>query len=166
MSKRILFLVPYPLHESPSQRFRFEQYFTVLRNNGHSYTVQNFLNSNNWGVFFKSGHTLIKLGALIAGLTKRVIVLLKSPMYDFVFIHREAAPLGPPIFEWIMAKVLKRKIIYDFDDAIWLTDREQESAILRLAKWRSKVGSICKWAYKVVVGMNTSVIMRLFLIKV
>ena len=152
MSKRILFLVPYPLHESPSQRFRFEQYFTVLRSNGYSYTVQNFLNSNNWGVFFKSGHTLIKLGALIAGLTKRVIVLLKSPMYDFVFIHREAAPLGPPIFEWILAKILKKKIIYDFDDAIWLTDRQQESAILRLAKWRSKVGSICKWAYKVSCG--------------
>jgi len=152
MSKRILFLVPYPLHESPSQRFRFEQYFTVLRSNGHTFTVQNFLNSNNWGVFFKSGHTLIKIGALIAGFTKRAIVLLKSPMYDFVFIHREAAPLGPPIFEWIMAKVLKKKIIYDFDDAIWLTDRQQESAILRLAKWRSKVGSICKWAYKVSCG--------------
>jgi glycosyltransferase involved in cell wall biosynthesis len=152
MTKRILFLVPYPLHESPSQRFRFEQYFTVLRSYGHSYTVQNFLNSNNWGVFFKSGHVLIKVGALIAGLTKRVIVLLKSPMYDFVFIHREAAPLGPPVFEWIMAKVLKKKIIYDFDDAIWLTDREQESAILRLAKWRSKVRSICKWAYKISCG--------------
>jgi glycosyltransferase involved in cell wall biosynthesis len=81
-----------------------------------------------------------------------VIALLKSPMYDFVFIHREAAPLGPPIFEWIMAKVLKKKIIYDFDDAIWLTDRQQESAILRSAKWRSKVGSICKWAYKISCG--------------
>ena len=73
-------------------------------------------------------------------------------MYDFVFIHREATPLGPPIFEWILAKVLKKKIIYDFDDAIWLTDRQQESVLLRIAKWRSKVGSICKWAYKVSCG--------------
>jgi glycosyltransferase involved in cell wall biosynthesis len=149
MSKRILFLVPYPLHESPSQRFRFEQYFEILRNNGHRYTVQNFLNSDNWGVFFKSGNTLVKLATLIAGFTKRVIVLVKSPMYDFVFIHREAAPLGPPIFEWIIAKVLRRKIIYDFDDAIWLTDRQHESLLFRIAKWRSKVGTICKWAYKV-----------------
>ena len=152
MSKRILFLVPYPLHESPSQRFRFEQYFTILRSNGYSYRVQNFLNSGNWGIFFKSGHSLIKLGALIGGLTKRVIVLLKSPMYDFVFIHREAAPLGPPIFEWILAKILRKKIIYDFDDAIWLTDRQQESAFFRMAKWRRKVGSICKWSYKVSCG--------------
>lgn len=152
MSKRILFVVPYPLHESPSQRFRFEQYFTLLRSKGYSYTVQNFLNSNNWALFFKRGHAFAKLWAIVAGFSKRLIVLFKSPMYDFLFIHREAAPLGPPIFEWIMAKVLKRKIIYDFDDAIWLTDRQQESAILKLAKWRSKVRSICKWAYKVSCG--------------
>ncbi len=152
MSKRILFLVPYPLHESPSQRFRFEQYFKVLDSKGHSYTVQNFLNSNNWGVFFRSGQILIKLVAVISGLTKRLIVLFKSPMYDFIFIHREAAPFGPPIFECILAKVLRKKIIYDFDDAIWLTDRQKESAIFRIAKWRSKVGSICKWAYKVSCG--------------
>jgi glycosyltransferase involved in cell wall biosynthesis len=152
MSKRILFLVPYPLHESPSQRFRFEQYFTVLKDHGYSYTVQHFLNSNVWRAFFQSGRILAKLAALLAGLTKRVIVIFKSPMYDFVFIHREAAPLGPPVFEWLLAKIFRRKIIYDFDDAIWLTDRQHESAILRLAKWRSKVGSICKWAYKVSCG--------------
>ena len=40
--------------------------------------------------------------------------------YDFVYIHRETALLGPPVFEWIIAKFTKRKIIYDFDDAIWI----------------------------------------------
>jgi len=152
MSKRILFLVPYPLHESPSQRFRFEQYFGLLEHRGYQYSVQSFLNSEAWQVFFDSGKTLIKIKLLVLGFLKRIIALFKSPMYDFVFIHREAAPLGPPVFEWIIVKVLKRKIIYDFDDAIWLTDRQEEPATLRLAKWRSKVGSICKWAYKVSCG--------------
>jgi glycosyltransferase involved in cell wall biosynthesis len=73
-------------------------------------------------------------------------------MYDFVFIHREAAPLGPPIFEWMLAKIFRRKIIYDFDDAIWLTDRVHESWFLRTAKWRHKVSYICKWSYKVSCG--------------
>jgi hypothetical protein len=73
-------------------------------------------------------------------------------MYDFVFIHREAAPLGPPIFEWMLAKICRRKIIYDFDDAIWLTDRVHESWPLRTAKWRNKVAYICKWSYKVSCG--------------
>jgi len=73
-------------------------------------------------------------------------------MYDFVFIHRELAPLGPPVFEWVLAKVFQRKIIYDFDDAIWLTDRQHESMMRRIGKWRSKVRNICKWSYKVSCG--------------
>ncbi len=72
--------------------------------------------------------------------------------YDFVFIHREACPVGPPLFEWIITKVLKKKTIYDFDDAIWLTDRKRESRWLQRVKWRSKIASICKWSYKVSCG--------------
>jgi glycosyltransferase involved in cell wall biosynthesis len=152
MSKRILFLVPYPLHESPSQRFRFEQYFGILHDHGYAYTVQSFLNLEDWKVFFGSGKTLTKFKAIVFGFAKRIIALSKSPMYDFVFIHREAAPLGPPLLEWIISKVLRRKVIYDFDDAIWQTDRPSESWLMRLIKWRKKVAQICQWSYKVSCG--------------
>lgn len=152
MDRKILFLVPYPLAESPSQRFRFEQYFGLLQRHGYEFSVQSFLDSATWRAFFSSGNTLTKVKALFIGLVKRFIVLFKSPMYDFVFIHREVSPIGPPVFEWILAKILRRKIIYDFDDAIWLTDRQQESWILRIIKWRSKVSSICRWSYKVSCG--------------
>lgn len=152
MSKKILFVVPYPLHESPSQRFRFEQYFELLQAHGYRYFTQSFLDLGSWRAFFKSGNTLLKIKALSLGLVKRIIILFTSPMYDFVFIHREAAPLGPPVFEWLLAKIFRRKIIYDFDDAIWLTDRAHESWLLRTVKWRQKVASICKWSYKVSCG--------------
>jgi glycosyltransferase involved in cell wall biosynthesis len=72
--------------------------------------------------------------------------------YDFVFIHREAAPIGPPIFEWIIAKLLAKKIIYDFDDAIWLTDKKHESRIEKAIRWRSKVANLCRWSYKISAG--------------
>lgn len=78
--------------------------------------------------------------------------MAQAPFYDFIFIHREATPIGPPVMEWLLAKVLRRKIIYDFDDAIWLTDRPAEPALLRIAKWRSKVGAICRWSHKVSCG--------------
>src|SRR6186713_282224 len=121
MPKKILFLVPYPVGESPSQRFRFEQYFSLLKDRGVQYRVQSFLNSHNWQLFFKPGNTFVKAWALLLGFGKRWVVLFQTLTYDFVFIHRETTPLGPPVMEWIMAKVLVRKIIYDFDDAIWLT---------------------------------------------
>ncbi len=46
----------------------------------------------------------------------------------------------------------EKKIIYDFDDAIWNTDKRNESFVERLVRWRSKVGSICKWSYRVSAG--------------
>lgn len=149
---KILFLVPYPVKESPSQRFRFEQYFHLLEQHGHQYIVQSFFNTHHWRTFYAPGKGLIKVSALLLGFIKRVHILLKVSDFDFVFIHREVTPLGPPFFEWCIAKVLRRKIIYDFDDAIWLTDRKHESWYLPILKWRSKVQTICSWAYKVSCG--------------
>jgi glycosyltransferase involved in cell wall biosynthesis len=152
MSKKIFFLVPYPVGESPSQRFRFEHYFSLLEKQGFSYKVQSFLDSGNWQVFFNPGKPLHKAAALLKGFARRWVALLQALRYDFIFIHRETTPVGPPLMEWLLAKVLRRKIIYDFDDAIWLTDRKAEHLLLRALKWRSKVGLICKLAYKVSCG--------------
>lgn len=144
--------MPYPLKESPSQRFRFEQYFQILEKAGYRYSIQSFLDSHNWQLFFKPGRIISKAFVLLKGFARRLFVLVSSPSYDFVFIHREAAPVGPPVIEWLLAKILRRKIIYDFDDAIWLTDRKNESLLLKAAKWRSKVRNICQWSYKISCG--------------
>lgn len=152
MPKKILFLVPYPLGESPSQRFRFEQYFSVLSKAGYQFDVQTFLDAHNWKLFFQRGQVVEKALALLKGFARRWIVPFHALSYDFIFIHRETTPLGPPVLEWILAKLLRRKIIYDFDDAIWLTDRKDEPVLLKIVKWRSKVGSICKWSYRVSCG--------------
>jgi glycosyltransferase involved in cell wall biosynthesis len=149
---KILFLVPYPLNEAPSQRFRFEQYFNDLKDEGHSIRVQSFLGSQNWREFFKMGRPALKVFLLLKGFLKRLWILFFIANYDFIFIHREITPLGPPVFEWIIGKVFRKKMIYDFDDAIWLTDRKKESFLLRIGKWRGKVASICKWSSKISVG--------------
>jgi glycosyltransferase involved in cell wall biosynthesis len=152
METKILFLIPYPLEQSPSQRFRFEQYFQTLSRNGISYQTQSFLDKDEWKVFFSPGNLLQKSFALLAGFAKRFTILFKLHRFDFVFIHREVTPVGPPFFEWLIAKLFRKKIIYDFDDAIWLTDRKQEGIALRVLKWRNKVSSICRWSYKVSCG--------------
>ena len=149
---KILFLIPYPLKESPSQRFRFEQYFKTLQNQGFTIQCQSFLSVNNWHLFYKEGHPLLKALTLIRGTAKRVYALLIAPSCSFVFIHREASPVGPPVFEWVLAKLLRKKIIYDFDDAIWLTDRVNESTFLKAIKRRDKVNQICRLSYKVSCG--------------
>lgn len=149
---KIFFLVPYPLKESPSQRFRFEQYLGILEKEGHSYRVQSFLDDSNWRYFSAPGKLLTKVLSVLKGLLRRTFALFTIRQYDIVFIHREAAPIGPPIFEWLISRVFRKKIIYDFDDALWLTDRQNESPGFRMIKWRSKVRSICRWSYKVSCG--------------
>ncbi len=149
---KILFIVPYPTGEAPSQRFRFEQYFNSLSNKGYTYHISSFLTISNWKLFYKPGYAIKKLTALLQGFATRVLDCFKALRYDFVFIHREASPIGPPIFEWVIAKILRKKIIYDFDDAIWLTDKLNEGNIEKLVRWRSKVSSICKWSYRISCG--------------
>jgi len=149
---KILFLAPYPIGESPSQRFRFEQYFEILSNAGHQFTISSFLSPEGWKIIYSKGNTLKKVKAVVQGFLGRLADLLKMKPYDIVFIHREAAPFGPPVFEWLISKVFKKKIIYDFDDAIWLTDKTDEGILTRILRWRRKVRSICRWSYKVSCG--------------
>ena len=148
----ILFLIPYPLDEAPSQRFRFEQYFATLQKKGHSFRVQSFLDQKNWRQFAAPGRLFPKLLILLNGFLRRLLILPFLSRYDYVFVHREVTPVGPPLFEMLIASVFRKRLIYDFDDAIWLTDRPDESWFLKSIKWRKKVGQICKLSYKVSCG--------------
>jgi glycosyltransferase involved in cell wall biosynthesis len=148
----ILFLVPYPQGEAPSQRFRFEQYLVFLEEKGVTYKLESFLDSATWSILYMSGYTFKKVAGILKGILKRIKTLFYIGNYDFVFIHREAAPLGPPLIEWIIAKVWKKKIIYDFDDAIWIPNTSDANNIAARLKWHHKVGLICSWSYKVSCG--------------
>lgn len=149
---KILFLVPYPVGESPSQRFRFEQYFDLLKKNGVEFSVESFWSLVAWRILYKSGNGLAKTFWLITGFLTRFWHVLKSVSYDWVFIHRECAPLGPPVFEFILVKVFRKKIIYDFDDAIWLPNTSEENKLAGWLKFHGKVKSICRWSYRVSCG--------------
>ncbi|MCG8322230.1 MAG: glycosyltransferase family 4 protein [Cytophagales bacterium] len=150
---KIVFLVPYPTRQAPSQRFRFEQYLHFFNHQRIRYDIAPFLDEATWKILYQRGKFKSKLWGIIKSLIKRkFLVLFGLFEYDYVFIHREAAPVGPPVFEWWIAKVLKKKIIYDFDDAIWLPNTSQTNRLAARLKWHNKVGSICKWSYKISAG--------------
>ena len=144
----ILFLIPYPPGRAPSQRFRFEQYLDALTAHGHQYRLAPFLTVATWAILYSPGKTTAKALGILGGFVRRVRLLFAVPTYDYVFVHREAAPVGPPVLEWLIAKVLSRKIIYDFDDAIWLANTSEANKIAASVKWHHKVADICRWAYK------------------
>ncbi|WP_426490592.1 glycosyltransferase [Hymenobacter sp. 102] len=149
---QILFIAPYPHGKAPSQRFRFEQYFDLLTQAGYKWKLAPFISDSTWAILYKPGHTVAKVSGIVAGFIRRFLLLFTLSNYDYVFIHREASPIGPPIFEWIIAKLLRKKVIYDFDDAIWLANTSETNKIVAGIKWHHKVDAICKWAYKVSCG--------------
>ena len=138
--KDILFLLPYPLHRAPSQRFRVENLLFVLDDAGKSYDLAPFMDNDLWEILYKNGSIFAKAFGIIKSYFKRLnTVLFQAKNYEYIFIHREAAPLGPPIFEWILSKVLKKKIIYDFDDAIWIPNTSEQNKIAEILILRSRL---------------------------
>jgi glycosyltransferase involved in cell wall biosynthesis len=148
----ILFVVPYPKGQAPSQRFRYEQYLPALEAKGWNYTLASFLDVPTWQILYKPGHAGAKVWGTLKGFGRRLKLLFQLKQYDYVFLHREATPIGPPWFEWMAAKVAGSKIIYDFDDAIWMADASGNNKVISFLKWQSKVASICRWSHKVSCG--------------
>ena len=149
---KILFVTPYPNNEAPSQRFRFEQYLDDLRNRNDTVVQKSFLTHKSWRILYLPGNYIKKGWGVLSGFLKRFFLLFTLSKYDFIFIHREATPIGPSWWEWCASKVFRKKIIYDFDDAIWLPNKSQQNNIAARLKWHSKIGKICKWSYKISCG--------------
>jgi glycosyltransferase involved in cell wall biosynthesis len=149
---RILFIVKYPNGEAPSQRFRFEHYFKHLQSCGITYKIASFLDFNTWKILFKPDYKWKKTRGVLKGLCKRLIQLFFIGKYDMIFIHREATPIGPPWFEWCVAHVFRKKIVFDFDDAIWIPAVSKNNSDIKWLRNFQKIKKICKWATTIVVG--------------
>src|SRR5688500_6680523 len=110
--KSVLFLVPYPLHKAPSQRFRVELFMPILQQGGIPFRVEPFLDAATWTILYSNAPALKKGWGVVKGFLKRFyIVLFVVPNFQYIFIHREASPIGPPIFEFIISKLWRKKII-------------------------------------------------------
>lgn len=151
-SKTIYFLSPYPFGSAPSQRFRYEQYIDLFKKEGYEIVIASFLDDAGWQVLYQDGKYFAKMKTMLRCFFKRLVLLFQLKKADYIFIHRELAQFGPPIFEWILAKILKKKFVYDFDDAIWLPNYSEVNARFQKVKCYWKVKHIIKWADVVTVG--------------
>ena len=149
---KILFIVPYPKGTAASQRFRFEHYLQDLDRNGITYQIESFFSKSIWNILYEPGYRGRKFKGVINGFFRRFLQLFLVRQYDVVFIHREATPLGPAWFEWIIARVFHKKMIYDFDDAIWIPSMSKNNRGMIWLRNTNKVKNICKYAEIVVTG--------------
>ncbi len=149
---KVYYPAQYPVGVSPSQRFRIEQYIPALNKENIYFKVEPFISENFYGIFFQKGHTAKKVVAILLGFAKRFLSLFTLHQYDYVFIQREASPIGPPILEWLYARVFKKKIIFDFDDAIWVSRISDNNKLGIYLKCFWKIKNIIAMSHHIIAG--------------
>ncbi|MFC1623853.1 glycosyltransferase family 4 protein [Candidatus Omnitrophota bacterium] len=147
---RILFIVPYS-SEAASNRYRVEQYLPYLKKEGIDYDIRPFVFKEFYEIIYLKRGFFKKIIYFLRSLFNRAIDILRLYRYDLVFIHREACPFGPPVFEWLVYK-FNKPIIFDFDDAIFLQNFNPINSIYRFLKFPYKTSMIIKMSSSVIVA--------------
>ncbi len=146
----VLAILPYPLRRAGGQIFRIEQWRKHLETEGISITFAPFLSDTGAELLYRRGALPGKVQETIHGYVRRARVLFGLRHFDLAYLYREAAPLGPPIFE----KLLSRRLpfVYDFDDAIYLRASSPANAWAAWLKAPGKTATLCRLARHVIAG--------------
>jgi glycosyltransferase involved in cell wall biosynthesis len=121
---RVLFIASHRPNRSPSQRYRFEQYFGFLEKNGFRCELSYLICEEDDHYFYAPGHFLRKLWILLKSFFIRLKDARRYKDYDIVFVQREAIMVGVTWFERRIRKA-GAKYIFDFDDSIWVMDTSE-----------------------------------------
>ncbi|MDF2452448.1 MAG: glycosyl transferase group 1 [Bacteroidota bacterium] len=147
---KILIIADHRLDRSPSQRYRFEQYLHFFKSNGFNWELSEIITQKDDAVFYSPGKYLQKAWILFKSIFIRLKDLSRAKEFDVIFIQREALLLGSSYFEKQFHK--KNKVIFDFDDSIWLLDTSPENKKFEFLKNPQKTKINITHAHKVIAG--------------
>jgi len=140
---RVLIITNHRKDRSPGQRFRFEQYLSYLESKGFTIDFSYFLSPEDDKILYAPGNYLSKLGIILKNFRMRAGNCMQANNYDIIFIFREATLLGTAFFEKWMSRS-KAKLIFDFDDAIWVDNVSNSNKSLAFLKNAAKTADIIK----------------------
>jgi len=151
MKKKVLFICLHRPDRSPGQRFRFEQYLSYLDDHGYECKLSYLLNAKDDKAFYAKGKFVNKIFIYIKTLLKRTGDWMGMNKYDIIFIFRDALMTGSTFFEKRFARA-KAKLIFDFDDAIWIQGVSEANKNLSFLKNADKTATIIKLCDMVFAG--------------
>lgn len=149
-TNKIIFLSVHRKERSPSQRFRFEQYLEFLNKN--NFITEHFflVSERDDKIFYSNGNFFAK-SILVFKYILRLNKLCKSIQnYDVCFIQRESIFIWTHYFEKKISK--KTKLIFDFDDSIWLENVSNANKFFKWLKNPDKTKKIISFSNLVFAG--------------
>jgi glycosyltransferase involved in cell wall biosynthesis len=147
---KLHFLVPHAQDEAPGQRLKFEQYYERFRQEGFEVIHDTFYSSALYRRLGRPG-LAGKLVRLALACVKRLGCLWTAWRSDVVYLFLEAVPAGPPMLEWIILRIMRRPLVYDIDDLIYLKKPGSRDPFPTLFNRKGKVEFLMKNARHVIV---------------
>jgi glycosyltransferase involved in cell wall biosynthesis len=149
--KKILFIAAHRKERSPSQRFRFEQYFNTLEQKGFKCDFSYIITEQFDRIIYSKGKYPAKAAVFFFCFCWRVKDVFRAGKYDIIFIQREAFMTGTILFEKLFSRS-GAKLVFDFDDTIWLSDASPVNKRLSWLKHPEKTGEIIKICDLIIAG--------------
>jgi len=150
-SKKKLFipcLLPYPQDTVPGQRFRWEQWEKILRKK-NIFLIKIFF-SDSLFIKFKNDKNIFILVYYIYLYLRFFLITLFNCKHNKFLIFRNCTIVGPPIVEFFL-KLIGKKIVFDFDDAIHFGSENMNS-------WFFSNFIRCDWKIKLIIKFSNLVI--------
>jgi glycosyltransferase involved in cell wall biosynthesis len=148
--RRILALSPIP-EEGAGCRFRVSQFAPYLADAGFDIEIHPLFDTSFFRLVYQPGHYVRKVTGLASRTIDRIGVINSASNIDAVLIYREAYPVGPPLFERLIARRAV-PIVYDFDDAVYLGNTSQANRVIGFLKNPDKVAEILRLSTHVIAG--------------
>lgn len=149
---RVLALAPFPA-EAAGTRFRLLQLREELARRGIDVTFRPFLDSSAFSTFYVRSAWPRNALALMKASIRRLADVWDARSADVLFVMREAAVLGPPLYEWLARGAGRCPMVLDLDDATYV--RYNSPTYGRLApvlKWPGKTDQLIDHARLVTCG--------------
>jgi len=148
---KVLAIVPNVYNKAPGQRHRIEQWQPWLAEQGITIDYASFESRALSEIIHQRGKYLQKIWHVVGGMLRRIQLATRIAEYDLIYIFRESALIGPAWFErW--AKMRRRPMVFDFDDAVWVNVRSPANGWLSTLKMPGKTRTSCRLAAHVMAG--------------
>jgi glycosyltransferase involved in cell wall biosynthesis len=134
----------------PSSRHRVYQYLDFLKREGVDFRVSPAISGTDFTKVYNIHRPINKLPYFGLVVLKRLIDLTMMGAGDIVFLQKEVLPQAYPLIEEFIKK-LNRKLVFDFDDAIFLLPPKRRSLLYNF-RYKNSIPRILRMSDYVIAG--------------
>ncbi len=148
---RVLFIASHRPDRSPGQRFRFEQYIGALEKAGWDCDHSHIVTAEDDRILYQRGNYFDKARFVARCHAVRRNDAARMNDYDVIFIYREALMTRSIRYEQKF-RSSRAKLIFDFDDSVWLPNVSEANRRWSWMKDASKTSKLIGLSDRVFAG--------------